>query len=354
MIQTVAGGSSASAAENVVHVMRSGQVESVHRVHAAVVDWQGRTVATLGNPETVTFYRSCAKPLQALPLIEDGAAEEYGLTPEELAVCCASHNSDHRHIQAVQSILKKCGRGASDLECGPHVPMHPPNAEALLRAGVQPEPIHNNCSGKHAGMIALATHHGWPVEGYLKPEHPVQQRMSLEVARWADLPVGEIPTAVDGCGVVTYGLSLRAMARSFAAFTANARDGGPAQRVVRAMTECPFMVAGEDRLCTKLMFVAGDRAFAKTGAEGLYCAGVLDGALGVALKVEDGARRASNVALVAILQQLGVLSTDQVDELEAFGRPPIKNTLEETVGHLEAGFTLRLADSSSADAEDRD
>lgn len=328
-----------------VHCTRGEVVESVHRVHAAVVDWNGRLIRRHGDPDRVTFYRSAVKPIQALPLVEDGVADAYGLNDDELALCCASHNSGHRHLTAARSILKKAGCREEDLRCGPHLPLNADNAEALLRAGVTPGPIHNNCSGKHAGMLALAAFHGWPVQGYLDPEHPVQQRMRAEVSRWSEIPEAEIPTAIDGCGVPTFALSLRAMAYSFARFTAAAREGEGPARIVRAMVRSPYMVAGEKRLCTKLMWVAGDRVFAKTGAEGLYCAGVIDGAVGVAVKVEDGARRGSDAALVRVLEALGALSADQVEELSEFGRPPVKNTLDQEVGRLHARFDLEAPES---------
>lgn len=323
--------------------IRGEVVESRHVVHAAVVDGEGRLRAWVGDPERVAYYRSAAKPMQALPVVEDGAADRFGFTPADLALCCASHNSEPRHLEAAAAILEKAGLGPGDLECGPHAPIRDEVAEALFRQGATLGPIHNNCSGKHGGMLALAVHHGWPTAGYLRADHPVQERMVEEVSRWTGLPPAEIGRGTDGCGVVSFAVPVRAMARSFAALTGAAGRGeeGPA-RIVDAMTGHPFLVAGTGRLDTDVMERAGDRVFVKTGAEGVYCAGLRGRGLGVALKVEDGdgARRASASALVEILSALDVLTADEVDALAGHHRPPIRNTRDEVVGEIRPELAL--------------
>ena len=185
-----------------VVVRRGGIVESVHRVHAVVVDGSGRRIASVGNPEYPVFYRSAAKPFQAVPLVEDGIVERFGLTMPELALCCASHSSEPQHIETARSILEKASLKEEDLECGPHLPFNEEAAAELLRSGQTPTPIHNNCSGKHAGMLALARANGWPTRGYIGRDHPVQQRMIKEVVRWTGLAEAEIGLAQDGCGRV--------------------------------------------------------------------------------------------------------------------------------------------------------
>jgi L-asparaginase II len=301
-------------------------------------------LAATGDPDRVVFYRSAAKPLQALPLVEDGVVSRLGLTAEELALCCASHNGERRHVELVRAILAKTGVPAEALACGPHPPMLSEEAEELLARGGRPERIHNNCSGKHAGMLALAVAHGWPTEGYHLADHPVQRRMLEEVARWTGLPAARIDTAVDGCGVLCFAVPLRAMALSFARFAHAAARGESAAQIVSAMTSHPFCVAGSGRLCTALMERTGTRLFAKTGAEGVYGAGIPERGLGVALKALDGGRRAAEVALLKALEDVGALAPDEVEALAGFARPTVRNTRGEPVGEVRAAFQLRVGE----------
>lgn len=323
-----------------VEVVRGGVVESRHRVHVAVCDAGGAVVASVGQTDGLTFYRSAAKPMQALPLVEEGVVDSLGLPVEELALCCASHEGEPEHVEGARSILARAGADESLLRCGAHAPFSASAARRLVEAGEDPGRIHNNCSGKHAGMIALAIHMGWDPADYHRPDHPVQRRMLDEVVRFSGVPADAIPTGVDGCGVVCFAVPLRDMARSFATFASAAERGAPAARVVDAMTSAPFMVGGTDRTCTDVMTVAGDRVFVKLGAEGVYGAGVRASGLGVAIKVEDGGRRAVEVALVHVLHQLDVLSGPEVDSLRSHGRPSVSNTRGEIVGELRPAFDL--------------
>lgn len=323
-----------------VEVVRGGVVESVHVVHVAVVDSGGRLLASAGDPSTLTFYRSAAKPLQALPLVEEGVADAFGLSTEELALCCASHEGEAAHVVGARSILAKAGADESLLRCGAHAPYAPDAAQALTRSGQAPRRIHNNCSGKHAGMIALALGMGWDPEDYHLPEHPVQRRMIQEVVRWSGLPEEALPTGVDGCGVVCFAAPLEAMARSFATFTAAADAGEDAARVVEAMTEHPFMVGGTGRTCTDVMEAAGDRVWVKVGAEGVYGGGLRGRGMGIAIKVADGGRRAVEVALIRALEELDVLRPAEVERLARHGRPEVRNTRDEVVGRVRPAFEL--------------
>ena len=327
-----------------VRVTRGGLTESVHLVHVAVVDEGGRMVARAGDPGRVAFYRSAAKPLQALPLVEDGVLERFGLDGEELALCCASHGGEPRHLAVARAILRKVGLDEEALACGPHLPLSIEQAGGLLSRGERPSRVHNNCSGKHAGMLALAAAHGWPPRGYQRADHPVQRRMLSEVSRWTGLAEDAIGTAVDGCGVVCFAVPLFAMALSFARFAGAAGRGEGAAAVVRAMTSHPFLVGGTGRLCTALMESTGERLFVKTGAEGVYCAGVPGLGLGLALKVADGTKRASDVALVRVLEEMGLLEADQLGALQAHRSPTVLNTRGEEVGRIVAGFRLEAGD----------
>jgi len=305
-----------------VEQLRGGWVETVHEVHVAVVDSSGRLVARTGDPELVTFWRSAAKPFQALPLVEDGAAGRFGLTSEELALACASHSSEPGQVARVRELLGKIGCSERDLLCGPHPPLSDRVAHDYQTRGVRLTAVYSNCSGKHAGMLALARYHGWPTEFYTRLEHPVQQRCLAEVSRWTDVPAAEIKTAVDGCGVVCYGLPLRNMALAYARLD-------NADRVRDAMLRHPELIAGEGRPCTEMMRAHPGRVIAKVGAEGVYCALLTQEKLGVALKVTDGHAIASALAMAAVLEALGL----RPRPASLTARPNV-NTRGETVGEL--------------------
>jgi L-asparaginase II len=334
--------------DSTIDVVRGRVVESRHHVHVVVCDAAGATVALSGDPERLTYYRSAAKPFQALPLVEEGVADRLGMTEAELALCCASHQGEPEHVEGARSILARAGVAESALRCGAHPPFSERDARALVAAGEEPAPIHNNCSGKHAGMLALAVGMGWDAEDYHLPAHPVQRRMSSEIARWSSVPAERIRTGVDGCGVVCFAVPLAAIAGSFARFAAGAASGvpGPA-RVVRAMTEHPFMVGGTDRACTEVMRVGAGRVFVKLGAEGVYGGGVPEKGLGFAIKVVDGARRAVEAALIATLREIGIFDAQEVDALRSFGAPEVRNTRGDTVGEIRA--TIALAHRAHAD-----
>src|SRR5213594_599571 len=324
-----------------VEQVRGGVVEAVHEVHVAAVDSTGGLVARTGDPELVTFWRSAAKPFQALPLVEDGAAARFGLTSEELALACASHSSEPDQVARVRDFLSKIGCGERDLLCGPHPPLSERVAQDYATRGVRVTAVYSNCSGKHAGMLALARHHGWPTEFYTRLEHPVQQRCLEEASRWTEVPKGEIRTAVDGCGVVCYGLPLRNMALAYARLAiadfglriADSKGEGqirtPQSAIVQSMLRHPELIAGSGRPCTDLMRAHPGRVITKVGAEGVYCALLLRERLGVALKVQDGHGVAAALAIDAVLEELGL--RPRPPSLAA--RPNV-NTRGEIVGEL--------------------
>ncbi len=315
-----------------VRLRRRGLVESSHRVHAVVVDARGTMLGAWGDVGRATLLRSAAKPFQAIPLIEDGAADRFGLDQSEVSVCCGSHNSEDAHLRAVRAILEKAGVPERMLACGLHPSLLEGRRDAL--AGVTLTPIMNNCSGKHAAMLALARHHGWPLEGYHLAEHPVQRRMAREVGHWMRSDLSERDFEVDGCGVPSYAVPLVRLAVAAARLAEAARTPGSPQRVVAAMTGHPFMVAGTGRLCTRLMEECGGRLFAKVGAEAVYMAGHPERGVGIALKVEDGAWRAAPCALLGVLDRVGLLPPEARESLVEFAKPAVTNTLGEMVGCL--------------------
>jgi L-asparaginase II len=325
---------------SVVEISRGSLVESRHVVHVAVAHAADGLIGRSGDAGCVTFVRSAIKMFQALPLVEDNVVDALGMTGEELALCTASHNAEPLHVATAGRLLAKAGVDERALACGPHDPMYQPAAEALKASGAVPGRIHNNCSGKHAGMLALARHHGWPIEGYHELSHPVQQRVLQTVAAWSDVDASAIETAVDGCGLPTFALPLDRVAEACARFADAATAGTPAARVFRAMTDHPALVAGSGRLCTELMRLAEGRLFAKVGAEGYYCAGVPARRIGVAIKIEDGAKRAAEPALLAVLRAIDVLSDEDLERLRRFYRPQITNTRGEAVGEIRARVRL--------------
>lgn len=330
-----------------VEVWRDGLAEACHRGHVAVVDARGRLVARVGDPGHVTFWRSAAKPFQAAAVVAAGAADRFGLDEAALAVLCASHNGEEAHLETVRRLLARAGLGEGDLRCGVHPPAGEAARAALLRAGTEPGPLHNNCSGKHAGMLLLARHRGWPVEGYTDRDHPVQRAMRETVAAVAGVAPAEVALGVDGCGVPTFGLPLRHLALAFARLARP--HGAPGlgaelraalERVGRAMARHPFLVAGSGRFCTDLMRVTGGRLLGKVGAEGVYGVAASDRGWGLAVKVEDGASRGLYPAVVRALALLGLLSPAEAEALAAHARPALRNHRGEAVGEVRPVFTL--------------
>jgi L-asparaginase II len=315
-----------------VELHRGGLTESVHRVHVAVVRGDGGLEAHAGDPDYVTFWRSAAKPFQAMALVADGAARRFALTSEEIALCCASHSSEPGQVDRVRAFLARIGCAERDLRCGPHPPLSDAVAHEYERQGVTLTAVYSNCSGKHTGMLALARHHGWSTEGYQALDHPVQQRCLREVSEWTGVAEDRIGTAVDGCGVVCFALPLRNMAFAYARLGrggASSSLPAPSSLIVEAMLEHPGLIAGEGRPCTDMMRAHPGRVITKVGAEGVYSALLVAEGLGVTLKVEDGHGGAAALAMAHVLEQLGL-----TPQPESLARRPVHNTRGEPVGEL--------------------
>lgn len=330
----------------VIVARRSGLVESWHRLHVAVTDADGRVVAAAGDPHLATFWRSSAKPFQALPLAQDGVLERFGLDDRALALACASHSSEPAHAELAAAMLAASGSSEAELACGPHVPLSPAVAAAATRGELALGPRHSNCSGKHAGMLALARAHGWPAAGYERRGHPVQERILREVLRWTGLPPEAVRFGVDGCTAVSFHLPLAAMATAYARLAASAEPA--ARRVVQAMVAHPELVAGTGRACTDLMRAGGGRLVAKIGADGVYGAAILPQGLGIAIKVESGVMAVVPAALVAVLEQLdvrwglGLAPLLAEASVRRHGTAPIHDTRGHAVGEVGADGALRF------------
>lgn len=330
-----------------IDVFRGDLIESRHQVSIAVVRADGELIGASGDPELTAFWRSCAKPFQAIPMIVAGAADAYGFGGDALALACASHNGEERHVALARQMLAASGSSDADLVCGPHASLNERVAKEMAAKGEKPTSAHNNCSGKHAGMIAFALHAGADKKRYADPDHLVQQRCLAEVAVWAGLQVSQVPHATDGCGVPSFALPLTAMALAWARFGAAAagdrihgiekESQKAAVRLARGVAEHPFLIAGSDRLDTDLIAASGGKILAKVGAEGVYCAAIPERRYGIALKVEDGANRCLGPALLGLLD---TLIPGDVPELAAHRTCNIMNTLGNVVGHIEPRIVL--------------
>ena len=298
-----------------VEVSRGDMEESRHCGAISVVKSDGQTMLTVGDTQRLIYPRSAIKPLQAIYLIESGAAEAFDLTDTELALACASHNGEIGHITAVRAWLARLGLEEEMLECGAHAPRRNEDRAALVKNNLSPGPAHNNCSGKHCGFLSSARHIGLATEGYILKEHPIQQAVLGLIGEMADVSPDATPGGIDGCGIPVAGIPLESLALAFARFATgtglDSKRQAAARRIYQAMVVEPFMVAGTDRWCTRAMR-AGDGAFiVKTGAEGVYCGAVPEAGVGIALKIDDGASRAAECVMGTVLSGLDCLTEEQ-------------------------------------------
>ena len=318
-----------------VAVTRGTSVESMHRVHAAVTDATGELIAVSRDVSLVTHWRSCAKPFQVMPLLDSGGFDELKWGDDELALACASHGGEPEHVAIADRMLQDLGLEEGDLACGPHDPLAARGQRVLRESGARPTRLHNNCSGKHAAMLARARTSGWPTAGYEHRDHPVQKSCLEVVAKWAGLDEDEIGRAVDGCGVVEFSLPLRNMAFAFARLATNIQQGEePATRIHRAMRSRPFLIGGSDRFDSILIEETDGRVISKIGAEGVHSVAIPEQGIGFAIKVEDGAIRAQFPAVLRLLQHFDVLPAPLPLRLEEFMRRGIRNTRGECVGEV--------------------
>jgi len=314
----------APANPNLVEVTRGSIVESRHAGAIAISDPDGHLLLALGDVQRPIYPRSAVKAIQAIPLIESGAADAFGLTDDELAVACASHSGDVVHLEAVRSLLAKAQLDESYLACGAHWPVSEETMRALMRAGRRPQSIHNNCSGKHAGMLATAVKLGLEPRGYERPDHPLQVMIGQTISETCCVALDHTRMGVDGCSVPTWALPLSALARGFARLGTGVgltpARASVAQRLIAACFASPILVAGEGRFDTIVMAALAPTIFVKGGAEGVHCAALPELGLGIALKIDDGAKRATEHALSEVLAALvpeaaQVLTAQLEDEL---------------------------------------
>lgn len=334
----------------VARVLRNGFVESEHHGAVAVVTPAGELVAAVGDANAATFLRSAAKPFQILPLLALGGVERFGLERADLALICASHGGTPEHVERARSLLARGGFGPEHLLCGPHPPLDGAFAQAMLLRGEEATPLHNNCSGKHAGMLLACRILEAPIGDYIAPGHPLQRAVLAALDEIAALGGAPIDLAVDGCSVPTFRLSLAAAARAYAALASPAEAGAGGaeaagaeiarwaphlETVFRAMTSVPLMVAGAGRFTTRLMEVTAGRVLGKEGHEGFYGLAVrAPVALGVALKIADGGERARDGVVLDLLRQLGALSAAELEQLRSYHRVERHNCRDLVIGEI--------------------
>jgi len=321
-------------------VTRGGIIESWHRGSAVIVDTSGRVLERWGEIERPVYPRSAVKAFQALPVLESGAAGAAGFEGVELAILCGSHGGEPSHIAVVDSMLTRLGLGPDDLECGSQWPSDAASARALAAAGEVPDQRHNPCSGKHAGMLALARHLDAPVAGYTRADHPVQSRVRAAMSQLMAIDLAAVQPGTDGCSAPTWPVPLDRLACGFARFAApEDLDGArvaACRRLAEAAAAHPFMISGTSRFCTAMMEQFGRRAFIKSGAEGVFCAGVRDSGIGIALKCDDGAERGGRIMLAALLRHVGAMDDADAKALSAFTAPTVENRRGATVGEVRA------------------
>jgi L-asparaginase II len=341
-----------------VQAWRGPAVESEHTGSIAVIDADGSVLASLGDIDRPVFPRSAVKALQALPLVESGAAERLALTDDELAIACASHNGEPRHAATAAGMLAKAGVDAGVLECGAHWPYHEATARAMAAQGHEPTALVNNCSGKHSGFVCLACAlMGWNdsgvdlrryVKGYVKPGHPVMREVTDALQSSTGFDLSKAPRGTDGCSIPTYAIPLRHLAHAFAKFGAGtglrAGHSRAAKRLRQAVAASPFMVGGTGRFDTLVMQQLGERVFCKVGAEGVYCAALPQRGLGVAIKIADGNNaRAAEVVMAAAIEALVDLDDTQARFMRGLIDVTLKNWNGIEVGALRATAPLRAA-----------
>lgn len=318
-----------------VEVLRGDVVESVHRGAVAVVDADGKLVLSLGDIDAPVFPRSAVKSIQALPLIESGAADALGLGERELALACASHSGEPEHAALAAEMLVKNGLGEAALECGAHWPSDQNATIALARGGGKPNQLHNNCSGKHSGFLSVCSHCAIDHQGYVAAGHPLQEMVREAMQEVTGAEHGEANRGTDGCSIPTYAVPLKSLALGFSRMASGTSfskaRAKAAQRLIKACMAEPFLVAGTGRLDTKLMEAAGGRVFVKTGAEGVYCGVLPDLGYGFAIKCGDGAARGAEVATVALIHKL---LGETIPGLEGMERPELRNWHGTLVGGL--------------------
>lgn len=329
----------------VAKVYRGAYLDLTHIGHVAVVNHHGKLLYAYGDPNRQTFARSSAKPMQAIPAIESGAVDAFALTPQEIALLCASHSGEDFHLNTLMSILTKAHLSLSHLQCGTHMPFSAAATRELRRKGESPTVAHCNCSGKHAGMLITGTHLNESLDEYYKPEHPIQQRIIKTIAEVCRVEESQIDIGIDGCGVPVHALPLSKFAEGIARMTLphssfNDDRQNAITSITTAMTLHSEHVGGTDRFCSRLMQTCKGRLIAKSGAAGYYTVGILNEGIGMSFKIEDGTKDLVYGVVLRTLEQLDLITPTELDSLSSFLDLKEYNHKKEVVGHTDIAFNL--------------
>ncbi len=321
-----------------VEVIRGNTVESRHRGSIAIVDADGKLAFSAGDVEQGVFARSAIKALQAIPLVESGAAEALSFDDAELALACASHNGEETHANSARIMLMKAGLSEDDLMCGPQWPKHMDDCVKLIKTDDSPCQLHNNCSGKHAGFLAMSKTLGMPTENYIDYDHPVQAEIRNVLEQMSGGIIASDNCGTDGCSIPTYAMELQKTALAFARFATGAGldpvRADAAEMLYEACVNEPYMVAGKNRFCTEIMDIFQGRVFVKVGAEGVFCAALPELGFGVTLKCDDGADRGAEVMMASVIRSLMTLSDDEEKGLRNWEHQQLKNRRDILVGEV--------------------
>ena len=335
--------------EALIEVRRGSLTESRHTGSVVVMNDRGQTVFSWGDTARAVYPRSAVKAIQALALVESGAADHFAYSNEDLAMACASHSGEAMHADRAAAILARLGLSEETLECGAHWPMGEIAARTMAGAHLQPSALHNNCSGKHCGFLALAVHRGYAPAGYVNADHPVQVEVRKALEEMVGVSLGADVCGTDGCSIPTYAMPLAGVAMAFARFGTghglSPERGRACARIRAACAAAPQMVAGTGRFCTDIMRLFGERVFVKTGAEGVFCGAFPQRGLGFALKIDDGATRASETAAAALMASFVTMSDRECAEFDRFRRPRLRNWRGIETGDITParGFAQALA-----------
>jgi L-asparaginase II len=327
-----------------VEVYRGGLLESFHRGVVCVVNQHNEIIFSVGDTEQICYPRSAMKLLQIIPLIANGGIEKFNFTLEEIAVMCGSHNAESEHLRVVNTILQKIGLKPDNLNCGPQYPSSKKDANALIKADVKPHHIHNNCSGKHAGMLATCVMMNWPIEDYINPSHPLQKDIKEICALMYEYPEQQMITALDGCSAPIFSVPVKNQAIAYKNLISNNHLPHAVKVacviVVKAVSKYPFMVAGSKRYCTDMMQVTAPKIIGKTGAEGIFCMTFTEQKLGVCIKIDDGKMLPQYNVAQALVNASGLFSTNDLAPLQHHLQAPITNFNKLTTGEIKVSETL--------------
>ncbi|MFK5979357.1 MAG: asparaginase [Rhizobiaceae bacterium] len=329
----------------IIEVSRGKIVESIHVADMAICDAQGNLIAAFGDVEKAVFPRSAIKSFQALPMIEAGVDEQYGFGDNHIALSCSSHHGEAIHVEGASEILAMAGLEGADLECGAQFPEQEADKAKLHIAGQKPSALHNNCSGKHSGMLAFAKSQGFDTQNYISRDHPIQKEIAANLTNLMGVPHSEAVCGIDGCSLPTYAVPLVNIAKAAAKFDSGEGMGkvraNAAQKIIHACCDRPVMVAGSEGVCTQIMEALGRKCFVKMGAEGVYLTIIPELGMGAAIKVNDGARRASEVLVAQLIASILPMDDDQRTRIERIANPELKNWNKILVGGIQTSLETR-------------